>query len=142
MKNTNRTSHTVYDHKFHIVFCTKYRKKVLYGDIAKRIQEIIRRVCEEFGVKILQGNIRDNHIHLLLSIPPHYAVSKIVQHMKGVSSRKVQQEFPEIRKHYWGKHFWAIGFYSATCGTVSDETISDYIKNQNESDDENFKVGY
>lgn len=138
MKNIKRTSHTIYDHKFHIVFCTKYRKKILRGELAMRIREIIRRVCEEFGVQILKGNILSNHVHLLVSIPPHHAVSKIVQHMKGVSSRKVQQEFAELRKQYWGRHFWAIGFFSATAGAVSDETIKDYIEHQD--DDEDFKI--
>ena len=103
-----------------------------------RIREIIRRVCEEFGVQILKGNILSNHVHLLVSIPPRHAVSKMVQHMKGVSSRKVQQEFPELRKQYWGRHFWAIGFFSATTGTVSDETIKDYIEHQD--DDEDFQI--
>jgi len=141
MRNIRKGSHTLYDHKYHIVFCTKYRKKILRGEIALRIRDILRRVCEDFGVDILKGNRRDNHVHLLLSVAPHHAISKIVQHMKGVSSRKLQQEYVEVRKQYWGKHFWAIGYFSATTGTVTDEMISDYIDHQTEEDD-NFRVGY
>lgn len=141
MRNIRKGSHTLYDHKYHIVFCTKYGKKILKGEIALRVRDIIGRVCEDFGVEILKGNVRDNHIHVLLSVRPHHAISKIVQHMKGLSSRRLQQEYVEIRKQYWGKHFWAIGYFSATTGTVTDEMISDYIDSQTEEDD-NFRVGY
>jgi len=90
------------------VFCTKYRKKILKGELAFRVRDIIRRVCEDFGVEILKGNIRDNHIHLLLSVPPHHAISKIVQHMKGLSSRRLQQEYEEVRRQYIGANIFGL----------------------------------
>jgi len=108
MRNIIKGSHTLYDHKYHIVFCTKYRKKILKGELAFRVRDIIRRVCEDFGVEILKGNIRDNHIHLLLSVPPHHAISKIVQHMKGLSSRRLQQEYEEVRRQYIGANIFGL----------------------------------
>ena len=143
MRNVRSGSHTKYDHKYHIVFCTKYRKKVLTGEIGLRTREIIRQICERFHVEILKGNIRPDHVHILVSIPPFVLESKFIQHIKGVSSRKLQMEFRELRRQYWGRHFWAIGYFSATVGSVTDEVIRDYIENQDdENEDDIFRVGY
>ena len=133
----------MYDHKYHIIFCTKYRKKVLKEEVGLRLRDIIRQVCQKHRVEILKGNIRLDHVHLLVSIPPYVSVSKVVQHIKGISSRKLQQEFRHIGKIYWGKHFWAIGYFSATTGSITDEIIADYIAKQDDKrDDELFRVGY
>lgn len=130
MEYYRTTSHTKYDNKYHIVWITKYRKKVLLGDIATRIRDIIRQVCEKYSVDIIRGNVSPDHIHIMVSIPPHYSVSKIVQNIKGRSSRKIQQEYPQIRKEYWGKHFWGIGYFCTTTGNVTDEMIMKYIEEQ------------
>ncbi|SHG99190.1 IS200/IS605 family transposase, partial [Virgibacillus chiguensis] len=120
---------------------TKYRYKVLGGHIAVRVRDLIRQGCEARGITILQGSVGKDHIHLLLSCPPSIAPSKILQYLKGRSSRLLQDEFPELKKKYWGQHLWARGYFCATVGTVTEEIIRNYIENQfNEGKDEIFRI--
>jgi len=119
--------HTVYHHRYHLVWVTKYRYKVLRGDVALRARDVIAQVCEELGVKIVNGVVSKDHVHLFVSIPPHIAVSEFVKRAKGRSSRKLQQECPQLRKQYWGRHFWCRGYFSSTSGNVTDEVIDAYI---------------
>lgn len=128
MKQYRKGCHTVHDVKYHFVWITKYRYQVLRGDMALRVRDIIREVCIACDVIILKGVVSKDHIHLLVSAPPTVAPSRLAQLMKGKSSFKVQQEFPEIGKRYWGQHIWARGYFCATCGTVTDEMISEYIE--------------
>ena len=128
MKQYRKGSHTVHDVKYHFVWITKYRYQVLRGDLALRVRDIIREVCIACDVIILKGVVSKDHIHLLVSAPPTVAPSRLAQLMKGKSSFKVQQEFPEIRKRYWGQHIWARGYFCATSGTVTDEMILEYIE--------------
>lgn len=90
---------------------------------------LISQVAEEMGVRIINGVISSDHIHIFVSIPPHVAVSNFVKIAKGRSSRKIQQEFLELRRKYWGRHFWGRGFYSTTSGNITDEIINEYINN-------------
>ena len=133
MKKHTHASHTVYYHRFHIVWITKYRYKALTMEIKKRVREIVAQVAEEMGVKIFNGVVSSDHIHIFVSIPPHVSGSDFVKIAKGRSSRKVQQEFPSLMKRYWGKHFWARGFFSATSGNVTDDMINEYIDNHAEA---------
>ena len=103
----SKTSHTIYHHRYHIVWITKYRYKILTHDLKKRVREIIARVSEEMSVQIVNGVVSSDHLHIFVSIPPHVKVSDFVQKAKGRSSRKLQEEYPELRKRYWGKHLWA-----------------------------------
>ena len=100
-------SHTVFHHRYHIVWITKYRYKVLEGALRERIRTIIRQVCKELGVQIVSGVLSREHVHMFVEIPPHIAVSDFVRRVKGRSSHRVQMEFPDLRKRYWGRHFWA-----------------------------------
>jgi putative transposase len=127
VKDYRKGSHSVFDITYHFVWITKYRYPVLKGDFAIRIRDIIREVCTACDVKILKGVVSKDHIHLLVSCPPTIAPSKLVQMMKGKSSFKVQQEFLEIRKRYWGQHIWGRGYFCATAGTITDEMIKVYI---------------
>ena len=102
-------SHTVFYHRYHIVWITKYRYKVLQGKLRERVRDIIRQVCREMGVQIIEGVLSSDHIHMFVSVPPHVAISDLMQRAKGRSSYKIQMEFPEIRKRYWGRRFWARG---------------------------------
>ena len=121
-------AHTVFYHRYHIVWATKYRYKVLEGDLRLRIRDIIRQVCRELGVAIIEGVLSSDHVHLLISIPPKRSVSEVVQRMKGRSSHKVQREFPALRKRYWGRHFWARGFFSTTAGNITEDVIRNYLE--------------
>ena len=130
MENYRKSSHSTYDIKYHIVWITKYRKPVMVGVMAKRLQEIIRQVCAQNDVQILSGHISKDHVHILVSAPPHLSVSKLVQYMKGNSSHKLQMEYKEINKQYWGRHLWARGYFAASTGNVTDEIIAEYIQHQ------------
>lgn len=140
MTDYSKGSHTVYHHRYHIVWITKYRYRVLEGDLRLRVREIIAQTAETLGITIMNGVLSADHVHILVEIPPHISVSEVVKMLKGRSSRKIQMEFPHIKKRYWGRHFWARGYFSATSGNVTDEVINQYIsnhaegvKNQNES---------
>lgn len=131
----NKSSHVTYDIKYHIIWVTKYRYKVLGGNMSLRLREMIRQGCEARNITIVSGNISKDHIHLLLSCPPSLAPSKIVQYLKGRSSRLLQEEFPvKLKKRYWGQHLWGRGYFCATVGSVTEETIRHYIENQEEAD--------
>ena len=121
-------SHTRFYHRYHVVFCTKYRYKVLEGALRERIREIIRQTCAEMGVHIVKGVLARDHVHMFLSVPPSQAISDVMRMIKGRSSHKVQREFPELRKRYWGRRFWARGYFSTTSGNVTDDIILQYLE--------------
>ena len=133
MTDYSKTSHTVFYHRFHIVWITKYRYKVLCGELRVRVREIIAQVADEMGIRIVNGVLSADHVHIFAEIPPHISVSEFVKIAKGRSSRKIQSEFAEIRKKYWGCHFWARGFFSSTSGNVTDEIINEYINQHSEA---------
>ena len=122
-------SHTVFHHRYHIVWGSKYRYKVLQGKIRERVRDIVRQVCDELDVKIIQGVLSTDHVHMFVEIPPHVSVSAFMQRAKGRSSRRIQQEFPELRKRYWGRHFWARGYFCTTSGNITNEIIQNYLDN-------------
>jgi putative transposase len=138
-----KTAHAVYDIKFHIVWITKYRKQVLMGQIGLRVRELIRQTCGTLDVYIEKGHISSDHVHLLVSVPPHISVSEVVQRLKGRSSRRLLEEFGELRKQFWGKHLWARGYFAASTGNVTDEIVRQYIESQGRepTDDKDFRVG-
>ncbi len=139
-----KTSHAVYDLKYHLVWITKYRKPVLRGEIAVRLRELIRQTCQSLDVYIEKGHIATDHIHLLVSVPPYVSVSDLLQHLKGRSSRRMLQEFGELNRQFWGRHLWARGYFAASSGNVTDEIIKQYIESQGEEptgDDKDFRVG-
>ncbi|MEJ2227785.1 MAG: IS200/IS605 family transposase [Alphaproteobacteria bacterium] len=121
-------SHCVFYHRYHIVWATKYRYKVLVGDIRFRAREIIRQACSEMGVMIVKGVLARDHVHMFLSVPPKYSVSDVIRRLKGRSSRRLQQEFPALKKRYWGRHFWARGYFCTTSGNVTDELVLQYLE--------------
>ena len=134
-------SHTKYDIKIHIVFVTKYRKAILKGDLARRVRQLIREICLANEVQIIKGHISRDHIHLLLSYPPRLSVAKLAQYIKGKTSRKLLQEYTEIRKKFWGSHIWARGYFAVSAGKVTDELIAEYIDKQDiEQKDDDFKI--
>ena len=119
--------HTTFHHRYHLVWAPKYRFKVLRGEVRLRVREIIRQVCSEMGVTIINGALSCDHVHMLVEIPPHISVSDFVRRAKGRSSRKIQQEFGHIRKRYWGQRFWQRGYFSTTSGNITDDVINRYL---------------
>ena len=139
-------SHTVYDIQYHFVWVTKYRYKILEVEVALRIRELIRQICASRNITILSGHISKDHVHIHVSCPPELSPSKIVQYIKGSSSRKIQQEFSHIRKRYWGQHFWARGYFCTSIGKVTENmvAVAAYIEHREiKFKEDNFKVaGY
>ena len=141
MAEYRTSAHALSDIKYHIVWITKYRYKVLRGDVAERARDLIRQICESREIKIIRGAVSPDHIHILVAAPPHLAPSKIVQYIKGRSSRRLQEEYPALRKRYWGQHLWARGYFCATVGAVDEKTTMAYIENQKwDEDDQGFKI--
>ena len=141
MTEYHHSAHAVWDIKYHLVWITKYRYKVLRGEVAERARELLRQICAAREVRILRGAVSPDHIHMLVVAPPQLAPAKLVQFLKGRSSRMLQRDFPHLRKRYWGQHLWARGYFCATVGAVDEKTVMDYIESQKwDQDDEGFKV--
>ena len=121
--------HSVFYHRYHVVWITKYRFKVLKGAVQQRVREIIRQVCHENDVEIISGVLSSDHVHMFVSIPPKLSVSDFLRKVKGRSSHKVQLEFPVLKKRYWGRHFWGRGYFSTTSGAITDDVILQYLEN-------------
>jgi putative transposase len=139
-----KTAHSVYALKYHIVWITKYRKPVLHGQVALRLRELVRQTCATLDVYIESGHISKEHVHLLLSAPPTLAVSELVQRLKGRTSRRLLDEFNELRRQFWGRHLWARGYFAASTGNVTDEIIKQYIASQEIEEtngDDEFSIG-
>ena len=141
MAEYRRSAHAVFDLKYHLVWITKYRYKILKGRLAERARDLIRQTCQARGVVIVRGAVSPDHIHMLVSAPRELSPAKMVQYIKGRSSRRLQEEFPELRKRYWGQHLWARGYFCATVGAVDEKTVREYIENQKwDEDEEGFKI--
>lgn len=141
MSEFRKGSHAVYDIQYHVVWTTKYRYKVLREKVAERLRELLRQGCEARDIKIIRGSVGREHVHMLISCPPTLAPAKIMQYLKGRSSKMLQEEFPELRKKYWGQHLWSAGYFCRTVGSATDEMIKEYIEQQQEeSIDEIFKI--
>lgn len=142
MREYRRAAHTVYALHYHFVFITKYRKPVLRGEIGTDVRDMIREICRTLDVEILQGHIRPDHVHLLLSVPPHLAPSRVMQRIKGKTSHHLLQDRRKLRAEFWGRHLWARGYFVCTSGNVTDEVISRYIAEQDvaRAGDDQFRV--
>jgi putative transposase len=133
-------SHSVFLIHLHIVWITKYRKKILTGDIGIKLREIIREICNNDDVEIIKGHILPDHVHIFVSIRLKTTISKLVQQLKGKTSHTLMMTFDSLKKQYWGRHMWARGYFCCSSGNITDEVIQNYIENQIE-EDENFKIG-
>ncbi|OIP32877.1 MAG: IS200/IS605 family transposase [Deltaproteobacteria bacterium CG12_big_fil_rev_8_21_14_0_65_43_10] len=141
MEHYRKSSHTVYDIKYHIVWITKYRKPILRADIAQRVRDLIREICKANDVDIIKGHISRDHVHIFVSAPPHISVSQLVKSIKGKTSRKMMMEYKRLSREFWGRHMWARGYFVATSGNVTDEVIIKYIEQQGqEPPDGDFKI--
>ena len=132
MQLYRKSSHTVFDCKYHLVWTTKYHKPVLTGRVGTRTRDLIREICATHQIQIIRGHISKDHIHLFISMPPQISVSKIAQYLKGKTARKLMQEFPNLNKQFWGQRFWSRGYFAATSGAITDEMIMEYIENQDD----------
>ena len=135
--------HSVSRLTVHLVWSTEYRYSVLVGDIKYRCRTLLRQVCEAEDIEIPKGVVSSNHVHLHINYRPSHSVSTVVKKLKGRSSRKLQLEFPELKRRYWGQHFWAIGYGCWSTGNITDEMVNEYLEHHrkpNDSGEENFIV--
>lgn len=130
MKNYRKTSHSIYDIKFHFVWITKYRKPMLAGSIGTRLRDLIREICKTMDIEIIKGHVSKDHVHLFASVPPYHSVSQVMKRLKGKTSRRLLSESRILAKQCWGRHLWARGCFSASSGNVTDEVIAQYIEQQ------------
>jgi putative transposase len=143
MRQYRLGAHTKTDLKVHIVWIPKYRKKVLEGAVAVRARDLIRQIAMEHELHIVSGKVARDHVHVFLAYRPQQDVSKIVQWLKGISSRVLLQEFAHLRRQFWGKHLWARGYLAVSSGTVTDDMIKKYIDEQEGepvNDDSRFRI--
>ena len=127
MKDFNRLAHAVWKCKYHVVWCPKYRFRILTGDIGRSIRDIIKQLCEWKSIEILEGNVQKDHLHLVLLVPPKYSILEVVGFLKGKAAIKIFDMHLELKRRYWGRHFWARGYCVSTVGLDEDQ-IRQYVK--------------
>ena len=131
-----KLAHSLYECKYHIVFCPKYRYKILKEEVGTYLKEQIYQLCgQKDGVEVLELNVQEDHVHLLVQIPPKYAVSQFMGFLKGKLALRMFDRFPQLRKKYWGQHFWSRGYCVSTVG-LDEERITKYVKWQNKKDED------
>ncbi len=129
-----RLSHSIYECKYHIVFCPKYRYRILKGDVAVYVEQEIRQLCKQKdGIEILEMNVQPDHIHAVLSIPPKYAVSSVMGYLKGKLALRMFAQYEHLGKRYWGRHLWSRGYCVSTVG-LDEEKIRKYVKWQEDQE--------
>ena len=141
MEKQRRSGHTVSRLTAHIVWVTKYRYHVLKGDVQIRCRDLMKQICDSEDVRILKGVISKDHVHMHIEYRPSKNISDIVKKLKGRSSRRIQEEYPELRKKYWGRHFWAIGYGVWSTGNITDEMVQEYLEHHrspSNEDGDNF----
>ena len=133
MNDGQSLSHASWECKYHLVWIPKYRKKSIYEGLRKYLGSIFKDLASQKECEILEGHLRSDHVHILVSIPPKYAVSQVVGFIKGKSAIHIARNFMGQRKNFTGQHFWARGYYVSTVG-CDEATIRAYIKNQEKED--------
>lgn len=128
MEEYRSNSHTVIRLTAHIVWVTKYRYHVLKGDLQVRCRDLIVQICNTENVHILKGVVSKDHVHIHIEYLPSLSMSQLLKRLKGRTSHHLQQEFPELKKRYWGQHFWAVGYGVWSTGNITDEMVQEYLE--------------
>ena len=131
--DTDSLAHTKWNCKYHIVFAPKYRRQVIYGKIKADIGIMLRKLCENKQVEIIEAEACKDHIHMLVSIPPKHSVSQIMGYLKGKSSLMIFEKYANMKYKYGNRHFWCRGYYVSTVGR-NKKAIAEYIRNQLQED--------
>ena len=134
MGETESLSHAKWECKYHVVFIQKCRRKALYGALRNHLGEVFRRLAGQKESRIEEGHLMPDHVHMLISIPPKYAVSQVIGFIKGKSAIHVARVYGERKRNFVGQHFWARGYFVSTVGR-DEQTIREYIRNQEKEDD-------
>jgi len=126
-------SHTRWECKYHVVWIPKYRKKSLYGELRRYLGSTFRELAMQRESRVIEGHLLPDHVHVLISIPPKYAVAQVVGYLKGKSAIHIARTYMGRKKNFTGQHFWARGYFVSTVGT-DEETIREYIRQQEQED--------
>jgi len=143
MRRYKTGAHTKTDLKVHLVWIPKYRKKVLVGPVATRARDLLRQIAMEHEIDIISGKVATDHVHMFIGYRPTQNISKIMQWLKGISSRVLLSEFSHLKKQFWGRHLWARGYLAVSSGNITDEAIQQYIDAQEGEpvvDDSRFQI--
>lgn len=135
----NSLTHTKWLCKYHIIFIPKYRRKIIYNKVRRDLQEIIQRLCQYKGVKIIEGHMMPDHVHLLLAIPPKMSVSSFMGYLKGKSTMMLFERHANLKYKLGNRNFWATGYYVSTVG-LNEATIKKYIQDQEKEDQVEDKI--
>ena len=133
MSDIQSLNHSKWECKYHVTWIPKYRKKSLYGDIRKYLGEVIRELARQKECEVIEGHLIADHVHVLISIPPKYAVAQVIGYIKGKSAIQIARNYLGRKKNFTGQHFWAKGYHVSTVGR-NEEAIRKYIKEQEEED--------
>ena len=133
MSQVRSLSHSRWDCQYHVVFIPKYRKKVIFGQIRAELGDAFRRLAEQKESRIEEGNLMIDHVHMLISIPPKYAVSKVIGYIKGKSAIHIARTYAERKRNFSGQKFWARGYFVSTVGR-DEQVIREYIQHQESED--------
>ena len=142
MKNeVKHSSHSSYRCEYHIVFAPKYRRKAIYGELKKEIGEILRKLCNEMKVEIIEAEACPDHIHMLVSIPPHMSIAQFMGTLKSKSALMIFDRHANLKYKYGNRHFWCRGYFVDTVGK-NERMIREYIKNQLKEDYEMDQISF
>ena len=133
MSDLKKLAHAVWQCKYHIIWCPKYRFKILKGALQRSVEEILQQLCDWKKLEVLEMSIQEDHVHMVLSIPPKFSVSEVVGFLKGKCAIKIFDKHLELKKRYWGRHFWAKGYCVSTVG-LDEAKVRKYVKWQQEKD--------
>ena len=142
MREWQSQTHARWYCRYHVVFVPKYRKKVIYGRSRRGVGKILRELCRQYGVELVEGHAMSDHVHLCLSIPPKYSVANTVGFIKGKSAIRIHREYLGRRRNFSGFHFWARGYFVSTVG-LDEKAVRAYIRSQEEEEkrQENLPLG-
>ncbi len=133
MDDLQSLSHSVWDCKYHVVWIPKCRRKVLYGELRKYLGQVLRELATQKESRVVEGHLMGDHVHMLISIPPKYAVAQVVGFLKGKSAIHIARTYGGQKKNFTGQNFWARGYYVSTAGRDED-SVREYIRKQEEED--------
>ena len=134
MSDLRKLAHAVWQCKYHIIRCPKYRFKIMKGALRQSVDEILRQLCKWKKLELLEMNVQEDHVHMVVSIPPKFSVSEVVGFLKGKCAIKVFDKHLELKKRYWGRHFWAKGYCVSTVG-LDEEKVRQYVTWQQKKDE-------
>ena len=140
MDKLESLSHTVWDCKYHVIFIPKRRRRTLYGELRKHLGDVFRKLAAQKESQIVEGHLMPDHVHMMIAIPPKYAVSQVIGFIKGKSAIHLARVYGERKRNFVGQHFWARGYFVSTVGR-DEAVVREYIKKQEQEDERLDQLG-